>query len=165
MADGSRKLADGLRILDDQTKQLGEGLSHASAFLLAMKLNASDPGAAGFYISPEILTTTFKELAKVFMSADGHSARYLVESTVNPYDTKAMDQVKTILATARGAQANTALADALISMSGMTPYFGELRDYYDQDLLIIVLVTVAVVFAILVLLLRAVVAPRISLAP
>jgi putative drug exporter of the RND superfamily len=160
MADGSRKLADGLRILDDQTKQLGEGLSHASAFLLAMKLNASDPGAAGFYISPEILSNDdFKELAKVFMSADGHSARYLVASTVNPYDTKAMDQVKTILATARGAQANTALADASISMSGMTPYFGELRDYYDQDLLIIVLVTVAVVFLILVLLLRAVVAP------
>jgi RND superfamily putative drug exporter len=160
MADGSRKIADGLRILDDQTKQLGEGLSHASAFLLAMKLNASDPGAAGFYISPEILgNDQFKDLAKVFMSPDGHSARYLVESTVNPYDTKAMDQVKTILATARGAQVNTALADASISMSGMTPYFGELRDYYDQDLLLIVLITVAVVFVILVLLLRAVVAP------
>ena len=40
-----------------------------------------------------------------------------------------MDQVKTILATARGAQVNTALADASISMSGMTPYFGDLRDY------------------------------------
>jgi RND superfamily putative drug exporter len=51
LADGSRKIAEGLRTLDDQTKQLGEGLSRASAFLLAMKLNASEPGAAGFYVS------------------------------------------------------------------------------------------------------------------
>ncbi|TLH71969.1 MMPL family RND transporter [Mycolicibacterium cosmeticum] len=160
LADGSRKIADGVRILDDQTKQLGEGLSRASAFLLSMKLNASDPGAAGFYVSPEILgNDRFKDLVKVFMSPDGHSARYLVESTLDPYDTKAMDQVKTILATARGAQANTSLADASISMSGMTPYYSELRDYYNHDLEFIVLMTVVVVFLILVLLLRAVVAP------
>ncbi|QNJ93525.1 RND family transporter [Mycolicibacterium fluoranthenivorans] len=160
LAEGSRKIADGVRTLDDQTKQLGEGLSHASAFLLAMKLNASDPGAAGFYVSPEILgNDRFKDLVKVFMSPDGHSARYLVESSLNPYDTKAMDQVKTILATARGAQVNTSLADASISMSGMTPYYSELRDYYNHDLEFIVLMTVVVVFMILVLLLRAVVAP------
>ncbi|MCU1694616.1 MAG: rane protein [Mycobacterium sp.] len=160
LADGSRKIADGLRVLDDQTKQLGEGLSRASAFLLSMKLNASDPGVAGFYISPEILgNDQFKDVAKVFMSRDGHSARYLVQSSLDPYDTKAMDQVKSILATARGAQANTSLADASISMSGMTPYYSELRDYFNHDLWFIVLITVAVVFLILVLLLRAVVAP------
>ena len=160
LADGSRKIADGVQALDDQTKQMGEGLSHASAFLLAMKLNASEPGAAGFYISPEILgNDQFKDLARVFMSPDGHSARYLVQSKLDPYDTKAMDQVKSILVTARGAQANTSLADASISMSGMTPYYSELRDYYNHDLRFIVLMTVAVVFLILVLLLRAVVAP------
>lgn len=160
LAEGSRKIAEGLRILDDQTKQLGEGLSHASAFLLAMKLHASEPGAAGFYISPEILgNDKFKDLARVFMSPDGHSARYLVESTLNPYDTKAMDQVKAILAAAQGAQANTSLADAKIAMSGMTPYYAELRDYFNKDLRYIVLMTVIVVFLILVLLLRAVVAP------
>lgn len=160
LAEGSRKIAEGLRVLDDQTKQLGEGLSRASAFLLAMKLNASAPGAAGFYISPEILgNDQFKDLARVFMSPDGHSARYLVESTLDPYSTEAMDQVKTVLAAARGAQANTALADASVSMSGMTPYYSELRDYYNHDLRFIVLMTVVVVFLILVLLLRAVVAP------
>jgi putative drug exporter of the RND superfamily len=160
LADGSRQIAQGLQTLDDQTKQLGEGLSHASAFLLAMKLNATDPGAAGFYISPEILgNDQFKDLAKVFMSSDGHSARYLVQSTLDPYDTKAMDQVKTILATAQSAQANTSLSDASISMSGMTPYYSELRDYFNQDLWFIVMMTVVVVFLILVLLLRAVVAP------
>jgi RND superfamily putative drug exporter len=160
LADGSRRIADGVRELDDQTKQLGEGLSRASAFLLAMKLNASQPGAAGFYFSPEILgNDQFKDLAAVFMSPDGHAARYLVQSKLSPYDTKAMDQVKSIVVTARSAQANTALTDASISMTGLTPYYSELRDYYNHDLRFIVLTTVAVVFLILVLLLRAVVAP------
>jgi putative drug exporter of the RND superfamily len=160
LADGSRRIADGVRELDDQTKQLGEGLSRASAFLLAMKLNATQPGAAGFYFSPEILDNDqFKDLAAVFMSPDGHAARYLVQSALSPYDTRAMDQVKAITAAARSAQANTALADASISMTGLTPYYSELRDYYNHDLRFIVLMTVAVVFLILVMLLRAVVAP------
>ena len=160
LADGSRKIADGVRALDDQTTQLGEGLSRAAAFLLAMKLNASQPGTSGFYISPEILNNEqFKDLATVFMSPDGHAVRYLVQSKLAPFDTKAMDQVNTILATARGAQANTSLADASISMSGMTPYYSEVRNYYNHDVRYIVLMTVAVVFLILVMLLRAVVAP------
>lgn len=160
LAEGSRQLADGVKTLDEQTGELGDGLEDASRFLLSMKRNATDPGTAGFFISPEILDNeSFQDVVEVFMSEDGHSARYLVESTLDPYDTEAMDQVKTILATAQGAQVNTALADASISVSGMTPYYSELRDYYDQDLLFIVLMTVAVVFVILVLLLRAIVAP------
>jgi putative drug exporter of the RND superfamily len=160
LAEGSRQLADGVKVLDEQTDELGKGLSDASRFLMSMKRNASDPGTAGFFVSPEILDNDqFQDVVEVFMSPDGHSARYLVESTLDPYDTDAMDQVKAILATAQGAQVNTVLADASISMSGMTPYYSELRDYYDQDLLYIVVMTVAVVFVILVLLLRAVVAP------
>ncbi|MCV7046836.1 MMPL family transporter [Mycobacterium frederiksbergense] len=160
LAEGSRQLADGVKTLNEQTGELGNGLEDASDFLLSMKRNATDPGTAGFFISPEILDNkNFQDVVEVFVSPDGHSARYLVESTLDPYDTGAMDQVKTILATAQGAQVNTALADASISMSGMTPYYSELRDYYDQDLLFIVVMTVAVVFLILVLLLRAIVAP------
>lgn len=160
LAEGSRQLADGVKTLNEQTGELGDGLEDASAFLQSMKRNATDPGTAGFFVSPEILDNeSFQDVVEVFMSPDGHSARYLVESALDPYDPAAMDQVKTILATAQGAQVNTALADASISMSGMTPYYSELRDYYDQDLLFIVVMTVAVVFLILVLLLRAIVAP------
>ena len=160
LADGSRQIADGVRQMDDQTKQLGEGLSRASAFLLAMKLNASQPGAAGFYISPEILgNDQFKDLAAVFISPDGHAVRYLVQSKLDPYDTKAMDQVGSIITTARSAQANTSLSDASISMTGLTPYYSELRGMYNHDLRFIIVMTVAVVFLILAMLLRAVVAP------
>jgi RND superfamily putative drug exporter len=160
LANGSERVADGVRILADQTKQVGGGLSDAAALLLAVKLNATQPSMAGFYIPPQVMADSrFKDLAGVFISPDGHAVRYLVQSKLEPFETKAMDQVKSIANTARGAQPNTSLADASISMAGLTPTGSEMRDYYNHDLWFIVGMTIAVVFMILLLLLRAVVAP------
>lgn len=160
LANGSRQVADGVRTLTDQTKQLGGSLSDAAAFLLALKLNASQPDMSGFYIPPDALhNAQFQDLAAVFMSADGHATRFLVQSKLNPFDTKAMDQVKSIVSTARSAQPNTSLTDASISMTGLTPYYSEMRDYYNSDLRLIILMTVLVVLVVLVFLLRAVFAP------
>ncbi|BCO33664.1 RND family transporter [Mycobacterium heckeshornense] len=160
LANGSEQVADGVRVLADQTRQVGGGLSDAAALLLAVKLNAMQPSMAGFYIPPQVMADSrFKDLAGVFMSPDGHAVRYLVQSKLEPFETKAMDQVKSIANTARGAQPNTSLADASISMAGLTPTGSEMRDYYDHDLWFIVGMTIAVVFVILVLLLWAVVAP------
>lgn len=70
-----------------------------------------------------------------------------------------MNQVQTILDTARGAQPNTVLSSATISMVGTTPMYSAIRSYYDHDLRLIIILTLAVVFLILVALLRAIVAP------
>lgn len=160
LADGSERVANGVRALTDQTKQLGGGLAQASALLLSMKNNASQPGMSGFYVPPQVMNNAqFKDMATMFMSPDGHVVRYLVQSKLKPFDTRAMDQSKAIVDAARSAQPNTSLADASISMSGITPMYAEMRDYYNQDLRFIVVMTVAVVFLILALLLRAVLAP------
>jgi uncharacterized membrane protein YdfJ with MMPL/SSD domain len=55
LAVASRQVADGVRLLVDQTKTLGAGLAEASAFLLSMKNNANTPSMAGFYIPAQIL--------------------------------------------------------------------------------------------------------------
>ncbi|MCB0933695.1 MAG: RND family transporter [Mycobacterium sp.] len=160
LADASRQVADGVQLLVDQTKKLGSGLDQASTFLLMMKHDAKTPSMAGFYVPPQILTSDeFKKAAAVFFSADGHTARYLVQSKLNPFNPEAMDQVNDILATARGAQPNTSLADASISMSGLTVTLRDTRDYYREDLRLIVTATILVVLGILILLLRALVAP------
>lgn len=160
LADGSKRVADGVRALNEQTKQMGRGLSDAAAFLLSMKLNASQPGMSGFYIPPEVMKDArFSDLAKVFVSPDGHAVRYIVQSKLDPFSTAAFDQDKAILDAARGAQPNTSLADASISMSGMTPMYTEMRDYYNHDIRFIIGMTIIVVLLILTLLLRAVVAP------
>lgn len=160
LADGSARLAQGVQTLVDQTKQMGLGLNQAAELLLTIKRDAAQPSMAGMYIPPKVLTSDdFRNAAKVFISPDGHSARYLVESTFDPFSTAAMDQVQSILDTARGAQPNTTLSDASVSVIGTTAMYSAIRGYYDYDLRLIVIVTLVVVFLILVALLRAIVAP------
>ena len=160
LAQGSRQVADGVSLLVDQTKRLGAGLDQASSFLLAMKRDATTPSMAGFYIPPQILTgDEFRKAAAIFISPDGHTARYLVQSKLNPFTSEAMDQINDILDAARGAQPNTMLEDASISMTGLTVTLRDTRDYYYQDLRLIVTTTILVVLSILIVLLRALVAP------
>jgi RND superfamily putative drug exporter len=160
LADASRQVADGVQQLVDQTKRIGSGLNEASAFLLAMKTGAAQPPMAGFYIPPQVLNQEeFKKAAAAFISSDGHSVRYLVQTAINPFSTQAMDLVTSITDTARGAQPNTTLADASVSVAGYPAMLRDTRDYYNQDIRFIIIVTILVVLLILIALLRAIVAP------
>ncbi|OBI42192.1 RND family transporter [Mycobacterium colombiense] len=160
LAEGSRRLADGVRTLVDKVKQMGLGMNQAADLLLSMKRDATQPSMAGLYIPSQVLTSDeFKNAAKLFFSPDGHSVRYLVETKFDPFSSAALDQVSSILDTARGAQPNTALADASISVVGPNAMYSTLRSYYNDDFRLIVIMTLLVVFATLVILLRAVVAP------
>jgi putative drug exporter of the RND superfamily len=159
-AGGSRQIADAVNVLVDQVKQLGGGLSEAATFLLSLKHDAAQPAMAGFNIPAQLLhLDEFQEAAKVFISSDGHSVRYLVQTKLNPFSTEAMDQVNAIIATARGAQPNTALADATVSMAGYTVGLKDTRDYYQHDIRFIIAITLFVVLLTLIALLRAIVAP------
>lgn len=184
LADGSRQLAEGVQLLVDQVKKMGFGLGEASAFLLAMKDTATTPAMAGFYIPPELLSYAtgesvkaetmpseyrdllgglnvdqLKKVAAAFISPDGHSIRYLIQTDLNPFSTAAMDQIDAITAAARGAQPNTALADAKVSVVGLPVVLKDTRDYSDHDLRLIIAMTVCIVLLILIVLLRAIVAP------
>jgi RND superfamily putative drug exporter len=160
LTQASRQVSDGVQLLVDQTKKLGTGLDQASSFLLSMKQNANTQSMAGFYVPTQILTgDEFKKAAGIFISPDGRTVRYLVQTKLNPFSTEAMDQVNAVLATARGAQPNTTLSDASISMTGLTVTLRDTRDYYYSDLKLIIATTILVVFGILIMLLRALVAP------
>ena len=98
LATGSRQVAGGVDELVDQVKLMSAGLDEASAFLLTMKHNASDPAMAGFNIPAEVLDLeAFQKASKLFVSPDGQSARYLVQTKLNPFSLEAMDQVNAIL--------------------------------------------------------------------
>jgi RND superfamily putative drug exporter len=83
----------------------------------------------------------------------------LVQTKLDPFSTEAMDQVNAIGDTDRGAQPNTTLSDASISMGGFPAALRDTRDYYEQDIRFIILVTFVVVLLTLMVLLRAIVAP------
>jgi putative drug exporter of the RND superfamily len=160
LAEGSRKLADGVQQLVDQTKKMGAGLNDASGFLMAMKYGASAPTMAGFFIPPQVFTRDdFQKAAGIFISPDGHSARYLVQTKLNPFSIAAMDQVNSIINTAQQAQPNTTLADAKVSMAGISVGLRDTRNYYNKDFNYIIITTIVIVFLILIGLLRAIVAP------
>jgi RND superfamily putative drug exporter len=160
LADGSRKLSDAVKMLVDQTKQMGAGLNDASGFLMGMKTGASAPPMAGFYIPPQAFgRDEFKKAASIFISPDGHAARYLVQTKLNPFSVAAMDQVNSILNTARQAQPNTTLADAKVSLAGISVGLRDTRDYYNRDFNFIIAATIIIVFLILIGLLRAIIAP------
>jgi RND superfamily putative drug exporter len=160
LASGSQEVAGGVDQLVAQIKLMGAGLTEASAFLLTMRDDAADPSMAGFNVPAQVLgLDEFKKAAQMFISADGHSVRYLVQTKLDPFSTQAMDQVNTIGDTARGAQPNTRLADASISVGGFPAALRDTRDYYEQDIRFIIVTTLIVVLLTLIVLLRAVVAP------
>ncbi|MBJ7386116.1 MAG: MMPL family transporter, partial [Mycolicibacterium sp.] len=135
LAGGSRDVANGVDELVEQVKVIAAGLNEASTFLLNMRSNAGDPAQAGFNIPPEVLNLSdFQKAAKAYISPDGRSVRYLVQTELNPFSSEAMDQVNQIGDVARGAQPNTTLADATISMGGLPAALRDTRDYYQQDI-------------------------------
>ena len=159
-ASGSREVAAGVTQIVDQIDLMRTGLDQAAAFLLSMKHTAVGPAMAGFNIPPEVLDLPdFQAASKMFISPDGHSVRYLVLTGLDPFSAAAMDQVSTIIDTARGAQPNTSLSDASLSMGGYPAALRDTRDYYRADIRLIVTVTVLVVSVILMVLLRSLVAP------
>lgn len=166
LAGGSREVAGGVDELVKQVKVIAAGLNEASTFLLTMRNNAADPSQAGFNIPPEVFgLEDFKKASAAYISPDGHSVRYLVQTKLNPFSAEAMDQVNQIGDIARGAQPNTTLADAEISMGGFPVALRDTRDYYQQDIRFIIIATLIVVLLTLTVLLRTVIAPCISWAP
>ncbi|WP_326548446.1 RND family transporter [Mycolicibacterium sp. ND9-15] len=160
LATGSREVAGGVDELVEQVKVIAAGLDEASTFLLTMRNNAADPSQAGFNIPAEVLNLPdFKKAAVAYISPDGRSVRYLVQTTLNPFSPGAMDQVNDIYDVARGAQPNTMLADATVSMGGFPVALRDTRDYYQQDIRFIIAATLIVVLLTLVVLLRAIIAP------
>jgi RND superfamily putative drug exporter len=160
LAGGSQQVAGGVDELVQQVKVIAAGLGEASGFLLTMKDNAANPSQAGFNIPTEVLNLAeFQKAAKAFISPDGHSVRYLVQTKLNPFSSQAMDQVNEITDVARGAQPNTTLADASISMGGYPAALRDTRDYYEHDIRFIIVATLIVVLLTLMVLLRAIVAP------
>ena len=93
------------------------------------------------------------------VSPDGYQARYLIQTKFNPFSTAAIDQLNSIVDTARGPRPDSALEDATISMVGFPATLHDTRDYYNRDIRFIIGMTIVVVLLILTARLRAVVAP------
>ncbi len=160
LADASQQLAEGVQLLVDKTREMGGGLDQASAFLLAMKRDAAEPSDVGV-----LHPGRDPDPGRV---QEGRSAFHLRRRSHRPV--RGTDRPRSVRHGRDGpgqadhqhrqsARPNTTLADATISMVGFSAVQNDIRNYYNSDVELIIVITLIVVFLILVALLRAIVAP------
>lgn len=160
LAQGSQQLATQIKTLVDQTKQMGAGLRQSAAILSTLWRIASPASMAGFNLPPEALSMPeMKNIVAMTVSEDGHTVRYIVQSSLTPSSRAAADQADAVLAAARSAQPNTTLAATSVSLSGNSAINRDIRNYYGNDLECLGAVMVIAMLATLTFSLRAVVAP------
>jgi uncharacterized membrane protein YdfJ with MMPL/SSD domain len=96
------------------------------------------------------------DLRSSFVSSDGTVARLYVTTTTNPYDTKSFDtvrQMRVLLTSPQDRAAFTAY------VGGSTAEFADVQDTISADFLRVAAITIIGILLVLILLLRAFVAP------
>lgn len=142
--------------LEDTVRSMGE----AAATLQGIGKNSNSAAASGFSVPGAMLQNPgFKELSAAFLQDDGRTAMYMIQSPLNPYGPEAMQLSRDMERVGNEATPNTALAGAKVSVGGFPAINADLKKAYDSDLREIIVVTLLIIFLVMCLLLRAVVAP------
>ncbi|BBZ25884.1 putative membrane protein, MmpL family [Mycolicibacterium madagascariense] len=161
LASGARALAVGVHTLVDSNLEMLGGMSRVAAQLQdSARATSGSDAATGFYLPPTALRDQrFAEVARHFISSDGKTARFAIESGFDPYSAEAMRLDQRITGVARAATPNTSLADATVSMAGFPAINFDVQRLMVRDFLLLAIATLAIVALILGVLLQAVLAP------
>ncbi|MEV5000124.1 MMPL family transporter [Nocardioides sp. LML1-1-1.1] len=159
LADGTGQLRGGTEEVAASLPQLEDGLASAVRHLRTTRREASTPAGGGFYLPPTALTNqSFATASKLFVSADGRTARIAVLGSTDAFGPEASTrshEVRDLVATSFN---DTRLADAKVSVTGMAATNKDLRGYSVSDLEVIGACALLAVFLVLLLLLRSLVA-------
>jgi RND superfamily putative drug exporter len=154
LAAGAAKLPPGVGRLDAATQRLAHGLARASSYLSNTAHAASSARVSAFYLPASALDDPRFALARdYYLSRDGRTARFLV------FTRDASSRIAAERDATAAALRDTPLSNATISITGPTAVSDDIHQLADHDLRLVALLTLATVFLILVLLLRAFVAP------
>jgi RND superfamily putative drug exporter len=159
LAAGADRLPPGVADLRAAAKRLAAGLGKASSYLTATPDATRSAGISAFYLPASALNDPRMATARdYYISRDGHMARIMVY----PHDQSSHigDERKAVTLALR----HTPLAGAPLAVTGPTAVGDDIHSLADSDLRLIALMTLGAVFLILVLLLRALVAPLYLLA-
>ncbi|CPX75068.1 MMPL domain-containing protein [Mycobacteroides abscessus] len=161
LASGAQALATGVRTLADSNIEMLSGMNQIATQLQNSARAAQDSdSASGFYLPATAFENRqFTDVAKQFLSPDGKTARFMIETSYDPYSVDAMNLAHRITTTAENARPNTSLADATVSVAGFPAVNSDIQRFLWADFAQLALATTVIVGIILVLLLRAVLAP------
>ncbi|MDV3133420.1 MMPL family transporter [Mycobacterium sp. 29Ha] len=161
LASGAQALATGVRTLADSNIQMLSGMSQVATQLQnSARASADSDSSSGFYLPVNAFENRqFADVAEQFLSADGKTARFAIESNHDPYSAEAMNLAHEITAIANTARPNTSLANATVSVAGFPAVNSDIARLLWTDFAQLAVATTIIVGIILVLLLRALLAP------
>ena len=161
LASGAQALATGVHTLADSNIEMLSGMSQIATQLQnSARASTGSDTSSGFFLPPNVFENRqFADVAKQFLSRDGKTARYLIESSNDPYSAAAMNLSHEMVTVAEGARPNTSLAQARISVAGFPAVNSDIQRLLTADFIQLAAATLLIVGLILVLLLRALLAP------
>jgi uncharacterized membrane protein YdfJ with MMPL/SSD domain len=112
-----------------------------------------------FYLPPEVFENEdFKRGIKNFISPDGKSVRFIIEHDGDPATPEGIERIDALKQAAKEAIKGTPLEGSTIFLGGTAATYKDMRDGSNYDLLIAGLSAAALIFIIMLLITRSVVA-------
>jgi len=112
-----------------------------------------------FYLPPEAFDNPdFQRGLKLFLSPDGHAARFIITHDTDPATPAGIAAVMPELAAAHQAVKGTALTDAKFYLTGTAAIYRDIQSGAHYDLLIVGIAALTLIFVVMLIITRALVA-------
>jgi RND superfamily putative drug exporter len=112
-----------------------------------------------FYLPPDVFDNPdFKRGMKMFMSPDGKAVRMIITHQGDPASVEGIQHVRDLKGVVADALKGTPLSSAKVSLAGTASLYADMQDGVVTDLLIVVLAAMILIFAIMLVITRSVVA-------
>jgi RND superfamily putative drug exporter len=112
-----------------------------------------------FYLPPEVFQNPdFERGLKMFVSPDGKAVRMIITHQGDPASVDGIEHVAGIRDTVADAVKGTPLENAKVSLAGTASLYADMQDGVKTDLLIACIASMILIFAIMLLITRSVVA-------
>ncbi|WP_026917620.1 MMPL family transporter [Gordonia shandongensis] len=165
LTDGLAQVKDGTEQMKALTTELNAGVERAASYLTSMSEHTTTGAGRGFYLPPEAMNDPrMKAGRSLLMSPDGRTARMLAVWRIDPYSGEALDTVEQLAPAAEAAARGTTLSDAEVATTGLSTLSAQAREQVKRDFAVFGVVALVMVAAILIVLLRSLVAPLILVA-
>jgi putative drug exporter of the RND superfamily len=136
--------------------QMDEMSDNATAMGHAFDASKNDDS---FYLPPEVFKNKdFKRAMNSFLSADGHAARFIILHRGDPQSAEGIASIDKIRTAAEESTKGTPLEDAKIYLAGTGAVFKDIADGAKWDLVIAGISSLCLIFIIMLILTRALVA-------
>ena len=112
-----------------------------------------------FYLPPDVFDNPdFQRAVKMFMSPDGKAVRMIITHQGDPASEEGIEHVRDLKDVVADALKGTPLSNAKVSLAGTASLYADMQDGVETDLAITLIAAMILIFAIMLLITRSVVA-------